>query len=59
MLKEAQKNGVNREDANILMDWGKKHFPNFKNRIHEGHTDTLWPAPHAHIGGEHHIPIKP
>jgi len=59
LTSEAKKAGgdsLTRGEAEVLVEWAKEQKT--KGMIHDAHEPPV-DFPHAHIGNQDHIPIKP
>ncbi len=57
LAKEAKRNGLSPEDAEVLREWAEEYDVPF--RRDEGHPNRpLWNEPHYKIGSQNHIPER-
>ena len=57
IAKEAKRNGLSPEDAEVLREWAEEYDVPF--RRDEGHPNRpLWEEPHYKIGSQNHIPER-
>ena len=61
LAKEARRNGITTQEADILLEWGREIDPNDTKGL-KGRDDrdsVHWKGgSHIHVGGQDHIPVN-
>ena len=61
LAKEAKRNGITTQEADILLEWGREINPNDTKGL-KGRDDrdsVHWKGgSHIHVGGQDHIPVN-